>query len=434
MKKKKAKMKKINTVFDGLTDSILSRSDKRYNQKLDKSYIGGDSESNIGLEANVTMHKRRIIDNLERYASDEFLEQLKEDFRGLVGKTGQYRHRETIGTHPDFLDLEDTNDIENHYIVSMFVDIKNSTSIYLKTGDLVWTKTFKNTVLKIVTIFMQVFDGHIHRLQGDAVFSYFGWRDKCEEDAIIDALNAASFLLYYVENGLNTKLQELDLPPVELRVGIDFGEKEEVLWSEYGLPPSTEVTTTSLHTDLAAKLQNRASANSIMIGDNIKIFLDLPKEFVEIKKYQRDGKPIEKIYILDRPEKKYRMWVFRHHNYLKYFPVLENDNFSMICFSNGEQYYPNLSALEKNASLNYEVNDPFMRPQIGSSNIRYVWSKENRGQEARDNSSEGKLPANKSFKNTANEGTQFRGHHVMKCKILQGEREQASLKFGVFIK
>ena len=281
---------------------------------------------------------------------------------------------------------------------------------------------------------MQVFDGHIHRLQGDAVFAYFGWKDKCEEDAIIDSLNAASFLLYYIENGLNQQLEQEQLAPIKLRIGIDFGEEQEVLWSEYGLPPSTEVTTTSLHTDLAAKLQNQASANSIMIGDNIKTFLDLPNEFITKKTYQENGITKEKDYILKKPEITYRMWVFQHKKYLKYFPFLENKSYSMICISNENQYFPNISALDKHMDLTYRIYHPLTIPPRGVNNIRFEWSKENRGKAARDNNSEGKLPANKTRNEIANENTLFRGHHIMKCKILQNERIQNEIKFGIFIK
>ena len=416
----------LQNIFDGMTESIISKESIAYDNITKRSAsIGVSNESSTLADSFTT-------EDLSIYPTDDFSKNLKENFRKLVGKEQKYE--ETIGTHPDFKHLEKTNDSEQHYIVSMFVDIKNSTSIYLKTKDLIRTRYIKNTMLRIITIFMQVFDGHIHRLQGDAVFSYFGWKDKCEEDAIIDSLNAASFLLYYIENGLNQQLEKEQLAPIKLRVGIDFGEKKEVLWSEYGLHPSTEVTTTSLHTDLAAKLQNQASANSIMIGDNIKTFLDLPDEFLKVKFYQRENEKVEKIYILDKPEKKYRMWVFQHKNYLKYFPFLENKSYSMVCFTNGNQYFPNISALDKHMDLNYQLYHPLTIPPRGINNIRFEWSKENRGKEARDNKSEGRLPANKTKNNIAEEGTLFRGHHIMKCKIFQNGRIQNEIKFGIFIK
>ena len=179
--------RELNSIFQDFTKSTFAMADKRYEGKLHKSYLKESFEST----KNVYMDS--VLPNIGLYSDDSFLEEAKEKFRALVGKEGKYRNKETIGTHPEFVYLEGTENIENYYAVSMFVDIKNSTSIYLKTGDLVWTKTFKNTVLRIITTFMQVFDGHVHRLQGDAVFGYFVWKDKCEEDAVIDALNTASF-------------------------------------------------------------------------------------------------------------------------------------------------------------------------------------------------------------------------------------------------
>lgn len=417
-----------NRIFEDLTKSLFSIADKKYKNKYNKSYL------TEAFESRHDTYMDSIVSNLDTYSDDIFIEKTIDNFRKLVGKSGQYKDRETIGTHPDFTDLEGTDYIENHYIVSMFVDIKNSTSIYLKTKDLVWTKTFKNTVLRVITIFMRIFDGHIHRLQGDAVFSYFGWKDKCQEDAVIDALNAASFLLWYIESILNPQLKELEYEPLKIRIGIDYGNDDQVIWSQYGLAPATEVTTTSLHTDLAAKLQNRASSNTIMIGDNVKEFLDLPSEFIDTKKYQKNYENIEDKYILDKPEKKYRMWIFKHNNYLKYFPFLHAKNYNLKCDTGNIEYFPNISALEKGESLEYTVeNSPSLIASILSL-MDYKWTKENRGKDAEKNGGAGKLPASRSLKNTAKESTSYRGHHVMKCEVLQRGQVEETLRFGIFIK
>lgn len=419
----------LNTVFDDFSKSLFSRSDKQYKEKYESSYI----QEHISLEnAN---YMSSIAMDLDTYSDDRFLDQAIVRFRRIVGKEGKYQNRETIGTHPDFTHLENTDELENHYIVSMFLDIKGSTSIFLKTNDLIWTKTFKNTVLRIATIFIRVFDGHVHRLQGDAIFSYFGWKDKCKEDAIIDSLNASSFLLWYIENTLNSQLEELGYDPLKIRIGIDFGQDEDVLWSEYGLSPATEVTTTSLHTDLAAKLQSKASENTILIGDNIKEFLDLPKEFIDIKKYQKNNKTLDDKYILDKPEKRYKMWIFKHKNYLKYFPALQSTSFNLSCtIDNIEPYSPNIRALDKEKSLEYIVDGApgFIDSIMTLTN--YKWSKENRGKEARDKDSEGKLTVSRSFENKAHELTSYRGHHIMKCDIVQRGVIKETLKFGIFIK
>ncbi|MDN8971993.1 adenylate/guanylate cyclase domain-containing protein, partial [Staphylococcus aureus] len=74
-----------------------------------------------------------------------------------------------------------------------------------------------------------------------------------------------------------------NLEPLKIRIGIDFGDDSSVLWSKYGIDGINEITSTSIHTDLASKLQNKAPSNKIMIGENINKYLDIPTKFRSIK-------------------------------------------------------------------------------------------------------------------------------------------------------
>lgn len=377
-------MKSIDSIFKQFNNSIFSKSESNYKEVFNDSFLATESAD---LES-----FRNITANLEEFSNDDYIKLTKDKFRNLVGKTGRYLDKECIGTHPDFKHLERTNDIENHYAVSFFADIKNSTGLVLSTNDLVWTRNFKNLVLKTMTYFIQIFDGHVHRLQGDAIFGLFVWKDKCQEDAIIDALNAASFLLKFIEEQLNPKLNELGFESLKIRIGIDFGKEDKVIWSEYGIDPITEVTTTSIHTDLAAKLQSKASSNTIMIGDNIKEFLDLPDEFLSIKSYQSQYEKKEDLYIWNKQGWQYRMWVFNHNKYLEYFPYLNSSNCSLSCLIDESKYPTNLFSLDKGLSLSFIITHPYT---IGHrvKNIKYEWTKVNRGKEAKLSNAEGKLPA-----------------------------------------
>ena len=221
---------------------------------------------------------------------------------------------------------------------------------------------------------------------------------------------------------------------MKIRIGIDFGDKKEVIWSEYGLSPATEVTTTSLHTDLAAKLQGKASGNTIMIGDNIKEMLDLPSEFLEVKTYQKNYEKIEDKYILDKPQKKYKMWIFKHNNYLKYFPYLHSNNFRLVCYADGSGYNPNLYAIAKGTSLSFKLEHPLTVPYRGVNNLNFSWEKENRGEEAKRVGEDGKLPVVVKESNEVSEGTAYKGHHIMRCTVKQNGRVYEKLEFGIFIK
>jgi adenylate cyclase len=118
----------------------------------------------------------------------------KEELRILFGKTGS-PFSTSIGVHPDFEDLVDT-DSRNQYICSLFLDISGSTKLGLKFP-LSTVRFYKNAILKSAIEIFQVFDGHIHRLQGDAVFAYFGHKNMKKSDAIINALNAAALMQSY---------------------------------------------------------------------------------------------------------------------------------------------------------------------------------------------------------------------------------------------
>ena len=56
---------------------------------------------------------------------------------------------------------------------------------------------------------------------------------------------------------------------VYTRIGIDYGDDNDTLWSMAGQGNVSEITTTGLHTSLAAKMQANAQSNGIVVGDHI---------------------------------------------------------------------------------------------------------------------------------------------------------------------
>jgi class 3 adenylate cyclase len=205
----------------------------------------------------------------------------KNELRALFGKKGK-PFSENIGTHPDF--VEEINLPKEQYVCSLFLDISGSTKLGLKFP-LQTVRLYKNAILSSAIEIFQVFDGHIHRLQGDAVFAYFGHKNMSKSDAIINAINAATLMQSYNKYTLSDFFESNDLPPLKIRIGIDIGDDSQVLWSSFGIGGVQEITTTSIHTDLAAKLQNKAPKNSILIGENIYQYIDLPNEFLKVRTF-----------------------------------------------------------------------------------------------------------------------------------------------------
>lgn len=353
----------------------------------------------------------------------------------------------TIGTHPDFKNLA-FDQFEKHYCVSMFVDIKGSTKLSLK-HPLEEVRLIKDSLLTLCIHVANFFGGHIHRLQGDAAFIQFVRRGLHPNDAIINALNAGTVLCQFVSNDLSTLFEDKDLNPIKIRVGIDYGSADQVLWSHYGIPGCNELTTTSLHTDLAAKLQAKAANNSIRIGKNLVTALDLPLEYFYTPTQKVDGKDVPDYYILQAPGFTYNQYVFDWEKYLNSFDFITKASngsleitprtYELKCvlpeYMNGTnvQYYQNSFSIQKGYGIKYQLlknGAPYQK--ISSEEI--VWQAYNRGMEAKTANQETHDFAG-VYKNLnhCDATAKFLGHHYLKCTIRRQFGDNVVVKFPIFV-
>lgn len=232
-----------------------------------------------------------------------------------------------IGTHPDFIDLEQhSNKTISHHVCTMFVDIKGSTRLAL-LYDLEKVYQFKNTVLKACIEVIRALDGCVHRLMGDAVMAFFGRSNQSKEQSIADAINCSITLKIFLEFTVKQwmKLNDFDEQDFGFRIGCDFGDDSEVLWGGFGYKNVGEVTATGLPVDMASKLQNQADKDHIMLGQGLIDFAFWPDEFSAQKEKYDNGKteliPYVTPQITDKNNSplNYKM---RHLNFDKYIRVL----------------------------------------------------------------------------------------------------------------
>ncbi|PHR01706.1 MAG: adenylate/guanylate cyclase domain-containing protein [Halomonas sp.] len=219
---------------------------------------------------------------------EEFLIQSK--IRPIFGKPGV--NNSAIGTHPDFISLEATKTTQKHYTCTMFVDIKGSTRLSL-LYPLEFVYEFKNAVIQTCVETIRSFDGHIHRLMGDAVMAFFGGRSTQKEDAVADAINCSVTLRAILEGSIKPWMERrgLEAKDFGFRVGCDFGNDEEVLWGSFGYRNVGEVSATGLAVDMASKLQGLAGKNQTMLGQGLLDFVYWPEKYSTIKTRERgDGK------------------------------------------------------------------------------------------------------------------------------------------------
>lgn len=230
-----------------------------------------------------------------------------------------------LGLHPDFGYLKGTEDTEDHYIVSTFIDIMGSTALYRKF-DKQTIFLITNAILKAGIHTILIFGGYVHRLQGDGMMVYFGNRSTAKEDAIKNALSAVSVFTHFVKTDLKDYFQSQGIDNIGIRTGIDLGHKEDVIWGNSGIGEISEVTTCSLHTSLACKMQASAEKNGVVVGAHIKDGLKNGEAYfspVSSRKEEKDR------YIFTDNEKNfyYTQYDFHWTKFLKTLDFIASDQF-----------------------------------------------------------------------------------------------------------
>jgi len=245
-----------------------------------------------------------------------------ENFSQELGLQPNFNNQ--LGLHPDFAHLKYSKGTESHYIVSMFIDIKGSTNLFKRyTPETVMIIT--NTIQHAAIHTCLIFGGYIHRLHGDGLFVYFGGKTIDKETAVKKAMQSASIFTYFVKHDLKNMFNEQGIKNIYTRIGIDLGYDIDVLWAKAGIGEISEVTTCSLHTSLASKMQSNAINNGIVIGENAKTQDEDYSNYCQ-PVYHRTNKDTDR-YIFEDTENgfRYTQYDFNWFKFLKVQPFIASD-------------------------------------------------------------------------------------------------------------
>ena len=256
-----------------------------------------------------------------------------------------------LGEHPDFAHLKGTANTLRHYITSVFIDIKGSTNLH-KKYDLETIHAITNTIQKAAIHTCLIFGGHIQRLQGDGVFVYFGGKGIDKKKSVEMALNATSLFTYFVKNDLKKLFEEEGVEDIYTRIGVDFGDDDKVLWANYGLGTCSELTTNSLHTSLASKMQSHATSNGIVLGDNVKTLLALSEDYFSFVTDTSGKITVKYIYTDEKNKYYYTQYRFDWLKYLKTLSFIKtNDDDTIYVFDPDKAEKERLKKLKDSADL-----------------------------------------------------------------------------------
>jgi adenylate cyclase len=411
------------------------------------------------LSGRKTVHKNSLVALSESRAvlNQEPEHPAQQALRPLFGKIGICIP--SIGDHPDFLHLKGTQLQEYCAITTMFMDLESSTRLGLLYApqDVFRIKNaFISTAIEII----KAFDGHVHRIMGDAVMAYFGGKNEKTINSAINALNCSAVLNMFVEKIVIPKLQDEGFDrDFGIRIGLDHGPQDKVLWSSYGFSGMEEVTATSYFVDVASKLQHSAGRNQIMMGQTLKELLDFPEELLDLKTVIKDGvritEPILKPNLtnLDGEPVNYKQFVLRWEDYLKFSPLaqVETDAHEInggikvalqICDDKNASaaipYSSTSFAIPKGKWIKFCVSIPFL-PRLP---YRVRFTVENHGQEAFDDRGDDRgnhytdhmVTTQYEHKNLTHwEHTQYRGLQYMTVEAFGTNGSIGKVKLGIYI-
>ena len=283
---------------------------------------------------------------------DEALFESLQPLNAIAGKKVNYNQK--TGAHPDFTHIKEQNTIAYHYITSVFIDIKNSTGLFRKY-DPITVANITTTIQRAAIHTCWYFGGYIQRFHGDGLLVYFGGKNITLKESTNNAINAASFFSYFVKNDLKNLFSEQGIENIYTRIGIDAGEDIDVLWHLAGMGECSEITTCSLHTSLAYKMQMSATSNGVMVGDNIKNNTDVTADFFTVKNYIKEGKDVQYVFQIPEESFYYSQWELSWEKYLRKNPSITQDEDGNLYFKPiippvVAPITPNLNYLEKQAN------------------------------------------------------------------------------------
>jgi class 3 adenylate cyclase len=162
----------------------------------------------------------------------------------------------------------------------LFVDLVGSTSMILNLP--------KEKLATIFTTFAQEMayvikrqDGFVLKFVGDAVIGYFV-AEAISSPVANRAVTCAESMLKVLKVGINPILKEHNLPELKVKIGIDYGENTIVRYGDD--PQEAHVDILGPSVSMAAKIQNLAQPDQIMVGNDIytKLHNSVQEYFVHL--------------------------------------------------------------------------------------------------------------------------------------------------------
>ena len=165
-------------------------------------------------------------------------------------------------------------------MVVLYVDLVGSTTMALELPSEKIAIIMSSFAQEMAAVIRQ-HHGYVLKFVGDAVIGYF----VAEGNSLLtadNAVNCAKSMNTVIQKGINPILNQYDYPDLMVKIGVDFGQNIVV---RYGSDEkNSHVDLMGPAMNIAAKIQNMAKPNQILIGGDVcsRIHPTLKNNFKQI--------------------------------------------------------------------------------------------------------------------------------------------------------
>ncbi|MDH3339716.1 MAG: adenylate/guanylate cyclase domain-containing protein [Nitrosopumilus sp.] len=165
-------------------------------------------------------------------------------------------------------------------MVVLYVDLVGSTTMTLEMPAekiAIIVSSFSQEMASVI----RQHQGYVLKFVGDAVIGYF----VAEGNSLLaadNAVNCAKSMISVIQKGINPILNQYDYPDLMVKIGIDFGQNIVVRYGSDAEHSHVDLMGPAMN--IAAKIQNMAKPNQILIGSDVyqKLHPTSQKQFLEI--------------------------------------------------------------------------------------------------------------------------------------------------------
>ncbi|KAF6244446.1 adenylate cyclase [Nitrosopumilus sp. b2] len=165
-------------------------------------------------------------------------------------------------------------------LVVIYVDLVGSTTMTLEMPEEKIAIIISSFAQEMAAVIRQ-HEGYVLKFVGDAVIGYF----DAQSNGLLasdSAVNCAKSMISVIQKGINPILNQYDYPDLMVKIGVDFGQNMVV---RYGADAEhSHVDLMGPAMNIAAKIQNMAKPNQILIGNDVyqRLHPNLQRDFVSV--------------------------------------------------------------------------------------------------------------------------------------------------------